>query len=281
MRYLFIVCSLLSLCGCEAVITGEDGGNVVVTFSPADGMYMRTAAADVFTKLNVMAFDASGNKVFSQVRTQTVDDDSFGTMSFSLTEGTYTIVAVGHSSEKSATIKSPQSVQFTASDGKKLTDTFSHCSTLVVSEENDPHTLPMYRAVAMFRLTLTDESIPSAVTSFRFEYTGGSANFNPSTLEGNTKSTQSELRSLSSDGTYEIFTFPYLSATGRLSIRVSALDAGGTIIFSRQFDDVPITRCRITEYRGMFFTDDPCSIHPVDVGFSVDEEWEGIDIIDF
>ncbi|MBQ1780998.1 MAG: hypothetical protein II001_06155, partial [Bacteroidales bacterium] len=45
-------------------------------------------------------------------------DSGFGSLAVDLS-GTYTVVAVGHSCATSATIKSPQLVQFTASNGEK------------------------------------------------------------------------------------------------------------------------------------------------------------------
>ena len=74
-----------------------------------------------------MLFDADGQKVFDKVRTQLATDDDFGTLSAALQAGTYTVVAVGHSSLVSATIKSPQMVQFTAKDGQKLDGHFCYC----------------------------------------------------------------------------------------------------------------------------------------------------------
>ena len=82
-------------------------------------------------------------------------------MSLKLSEGTYTVVAVGHSSKNSATIKSPESVQFTASEGEKLTDTFCACQVISVSGENANHTLPMYRVGAMIQFVLTDKQVPN------------------------------------------------------------------------------------------------------------------------
>ena len=151
-------------------------------------------AGNYFSKLNIQMFNAAGEKVFDKVKTQTKDDDDFGTFSLKLKPGTYWIVAVGHSSKNSATIKSPEAVQFTASDGEKLTDTFCHCSQITIGEDAAEFTLPMYRVGAMIQFCLTDTQVPDNFAYFIMEYTGGSANFNPTTLEGITKSSQSEKR---------------------------------------------------------------------------------------
>ena len=85
-----------------------------LSFAPAAGR-----AVDAFSKLNVQLFTADGSKVFSKVKTQNAGDSGFGSLSLDLADGTYTVVAVGHSCATSATIKSPQLVQFTASNGEK------------------------------------------------------------------------------------------------------------------------------------------------------------------
>ena len=188
---MMLVAVLLTACE-KAMIDGSDDAVVKLTFQPTSQDLTRTTVTQ-FSKLNIQIFDKDGAKVFDKVKTQTKDDDDFCTLSVKLSDGTYTVVAVGHSSTISATIKSPTVCQFTASDGEKLTDTFCHCSTLTISGAGS-YTLPMYRAGAMIQFCLTDSVVPESFAYFLMEYTGGSANFNPTTLEGITKSSQSEKR---------------------------------------------------------------------------------------
>ena len=234
-----------------------------------------------FSKLALQVFDAEGYKVYDKVKTQTSDDDAFGQLGLSLSEGIYRVVAVGHSSKVSPSIKSLQMVQFTSSDGEKLTDTFSYCDTITIGDKPIRRDAVMTRRVAMFRLRMTDADIPSTVASVKFDYKGGSANFNPSTGQGCTKSTQTETRAVSKDGVYEIYTFPYLSDEGVLQITATALSADGSTIRSRTFSDVPITRDRITTYRGTFFQDGDGEITQTTFGFYVDGEWKGEDVYEF
>lgn len=264
-------------------INDEPTGNVVLTFN-ASGAQTRAATpsiGDYFTKLNVMLFNEDGTKYFDKVRTQYSTDENFGQMSLTLPAGEYTVVAVGHSSVKSATIKSPELVQFTASDGEKLTDTFCYEGTVTVGEQPEQHALTMSRVCAMVRFQFTDDEIPAALTHVKFDYTGGSANFNPTTSEGTTKSTQSENRPVSADDQYQVFTFPYMAATGTLKMTVSALASDGTVIKKRTLDAVPVTRNRITTYTGPLFSDGEGSITQSGFGFSVNGEWEGEDNFEF
>lgn len=271
--------------GCEKAITEDvtsDDDDVVLRFHHNSGDVTRAGGMAAYcSKLNVQLFDADGQKVFATVKTQTSQDDDFGTMSLKLQPGTYWVVAVGHSSKNSATIKSLESVQFTASDGEKLTDTFCHCSQIDVSGETADYTLPMYRVGAMIQFCLTDTEVPEAFAYFLMEYTGGSANFNPQTLEGNTKSTQSERRVRNSLMTHQAFTFPYMAATGSIKMTVSATDAEGTVIRKRVFENVPVTRNSITTYTGHFFEDGDGVFTQSDFGFVVHADWDGEEFYEF
>ena len=295
MKQIFVLAALtMIMAGCEKPILGEDGkskgdGNVTLVFSANNGDVTRGSArraatqnlALYFTKLNVQVFDAWGEKAFSTMKTQTSDDSEFGHLTCQLEAGTYTVVAVGHSSIKSATIKSPQMVQFTASDGEKLTDTFCYCGQIEVGNEELQQTFTMQRVAAMVQLKLTDEDVPESFTKMTIGYTGGSANFNPTTFEGTTKSTQSENRTKSDTSTYQVFTFPYLAETGTLKMTVTAYDAQGNTLRQRVFDAVPVTRNKITTYTGHFFEDGDGDITQSGFGFTINGDWDGEDTYTF
>lgn len=291
MKKSILMCAvgLTILASCEKpIIDDVDGGsakkgNVTLTFTAttADAATTRTVSTslqDYFQKLSVMLFDAKGNRAFDKVKTQTADDGDFGQLSIDIAEGTYTVVAVGHSSAVTPTIKSPATVQFTAQNGRKLTDTFCYCGTISVTAEPEQHALTMTRASAMFRLDIQD-GMPDDVAQMKFDYTGGSANFNPTTLEGTTKSTQSEVRG--ADEMLCVYTFPYQSDTGKLKMTVSALSVSGVVIAQREFTDVPMTRNRITTYSGDFFGDGTGEISQSSFGFTVNGAWDGEDTYQF
>ena len=271
--------------GCEKPILpdGESSGTGAVTLEFMAGGVTRSASGigAYASKLNVQLFDEDGQKVFSTVRTQTKDDDDFGTMEVELADGVYTVVAVAHSSARSATIKSPEVVQFTAQDGEKLTDTFCHVSVVEVSGDSHSFTLPMYRAVAMVQLHLTDEMLPEDVWYIKADYSGGSANVNPTTLEGITKSKQSERRIKNELRLHQFFTFPYMSETGTLKMTISATTSDGTVLRQRTFDAVPVTRNRITTYEGKLFGDGEWTATQSDFSFVVNADWDGEVVVGF
>lgn len=283
---------VMIMVGCEKPLFDEndksksvDEGNVTMVFDANNGDSMRRAVtraatgdlAAFFTKLNVQVFDAWGEKAFSTMKTQTATDGDFGQLTCQLEAGTYTVVAVGHSSIKSSTIKSPQMVQFTASDGEKLTDTFCYCGQIEVGNEELQQTFTMQRVTAMVQFKLTDKNVPESFTKITIGYTGGSANFNPTSFEGTTKSTQSENRAKSDTSTYQVYTFPYLAETGTLKMTVTAYDAQGNTLRQRVFDAVPVTRNRITTYTGQFFDGTEGNFTQTAFGFSVNGDWNGED----
>ena len=280
-----IFCALavgLTMTACEnPQLAEKESGNVTLSFIPTttdipvadEQTRANVTIGDYFTKLNVMLFNADGEKVFDKVRTQTIDDSDFGNLNMSLAAGTYTVVAVGHSSIKSATIKSPQMVQFTASDGEKLTDTFCHCGQVTITESGGRHELVMNRVCAMLRFRFTDTDIPSAFARLKIDYTGGSANFNPTTMQGCTKSTQSESRLPAAE--YQVFTFPYLATDGTLKVTVSAITADDAVIRQRTFTNIPVTRNRITTYTGKFFENGDGNIVQTAFGISINSDWDG------
>lgn len=285
MKNIFLTLAAVTmLTACEKPIIADDdrspSGNVTLTLTTAGASTRATATpSEYFAKAALMLFDEQGNRAFDKVKTQTSTDGDFGTFSLSLPAGTYTIVCVGHSSPVTPTIKSAANVQFTAQDGRKLSDVFCYAGVVNVGDEPVQQSLTMNRVTAMVRLLLTDTEVPDQLARWQFTYTGGSANFSPATLAGITKSSQSE--TLQANEPLQVFTFPYQSDKGVLKMTVSALNAQGSVIRSRTFDEVPVTRNRITTYEGHFFEDGDGTITQSAFGFSVNGDWLGEDIFEF
>lgn len=253
-----------------------DKGNTRLMFVPTTGEATRgtLAIGDYFARLAVQLFDSTGAKVFAQSKTQTRDDDDFGTLSVGLKTGTYTVVAVGHSSPVTPIIKSTELVQFTAKDGVKNSDTFCHCGQVTVTEDGGYHELKMNRLTAMITFDFTDETMPDGFHSLDIAYTGGSANFNPMTGQGCTKSSQTETR-MAEWKNYAVFTFPYLSSEGMLRMTLSAHDSDGNLLTTRTLADVPVTRNRITRCTGPLFGEGDFDIKQTNFGITINGEWDG------
>lgn len=282
-KVLYIAILLLAVLACEKMTVGteegtEEQGNVVLHFS-AFQTDMQTRAiqpvSSVFSKLAIMMFDSEGNKVFSKTKTQSNDEDNFGTVVLSTGEGTYTLIAVGHSGYNTPSIALDK-VSFTTKDGLRNTDTFYYYGTITVSNDVEHHDLVMIRATAMFRLQLSDETLPAGVTKLHFKTTGGSADFNPQDGLGCTNSTQEEDRAVTSNSrVFEVFTFPKSVSGSKVKIIVTALDANDNVLKTRTFIDVPVKANYITTYTGNFFDGTETNVTQSGLGFTADPDWAG------
>ena len=181
-KYLFIALALL-LAACEKPVLDEDiastrEANVILHMTQFEQESFGTRAAtditELCSRLNVAIFDADGTKV--KTVAQKEGDTGYGTVALTLAAGTYQLVVIAHNGEGSATITSTEKVTF---PNNKVTDTFYYYGDLVVTDAKQSYDLTLTRAVAMFRLVLTDDEIPSTVTKFKFYYTGGSSTFSP------------------------------------------------------------------------------------------------------
>ena len=246
------------LAACEKPLLGEDAvgdsptdANVILRFTQFEQEAFTRAATDITSlcsRLNIAIFNSEGTKV--KTVAQKEGDSDYGTVALSLAEGTYQLVVIAHNCEGSATITSTEKVTF---PNNKVTDTFYYYGDLVVTSETQNYDLTLTRAVAMFRLVLTDEDIPSAVAKFKFYYTGGSSTFSPKDGYGCVNSKQTEIRTVASDGVYEIYTLPHTEEDVLTKLTVTALDANDNTIKERIFENVPVVRNQVTRYTGSFF----------------------------
>ena len=221
-------------------------------FSVGSGSAVATRAAtnitELCSRLNIAIFDGEGTKVNTVAQKE--GDASYGTVVLSLAAGTYKLVVIAHNCDGSATITSTEKVTF---PNNKVTDTFYYYGDLVVSNEKQTYDLTLTRAVAMFRLVLTDEEVPSNVAKIKFYYVGGSSTFSPKDGYGCVNSKQTEIRTVAADGVYEIYTLPHTEEDVLTKLTVTALDANDNTIKERIFENVPVVRNQVTRYTGSFF----------------------------
>ena len=178
-------------------------------------------------------------------------DADYGSFQLSLRPGAYRVIVIAHNGAKAPVMTDPAKISF---DGK-VTDTFYATEEFTV-EGSVSRSLSLRRAVAMFRL-VTSDTVPSRVTMLRFYYTGGSSTFDALNGVGCVSSRQTETRAVTSDmvgqpATFEVYTFPR-SDTGSLKMQVTAHDAGANVVAQKTFDEVPVRRNLITQYKGNLF----------------------------
>lgn len=263
-KYLFIALALL-VASCEKPILNEDimverEANVILhmrlfeqtAFDTRAKALAHRAATDITnlcTRLNIAIFDADGTKVKTIAQKDT--DSDFGTVAQTLSTGTYQLVVIAHNCDGSATITSTEKVTF---PNNKVTDTFYYYGDLVVTDSQHSYDLTLTRAVAMFRLVLTDEEIPSNVARLKFYYTGGSSTFSPSAGYGCVNSKQTEYRTVAPGlSVFDIYTLPHTEEDVLTKLTVTALDANDNTVKERVFENAPIIRNQITRYTGCFF----------------------------
>ena len=263
-KIMFIALALLVV-ACEKPILDEDihsekEANVILHMTQFEASPLpplqrargtTRAATDITalcSRLNIAIFDADGSKV--KTVAQKEGDASYGTVALTLAAGTYRLVVIAHNCDGSATITSEEKVTF---PNNKVTDTFYYYGDLVVTDNQQSYDLTLTRAVAMFRLVLTDEEIPSNVAKLKFYYTGGSSTFSPSAGYGCVNSKQTEVRTIAEEGIYDIYTLPHTEDDVLTKLTVTALDANDNTVKERLFENVPVTRNQITRYTGSFF----------------------------
>ena len=254
-KYLFIALALL-MAACEKPVLDEDvpnekEANVILHFTQYEHEPFTRAATDITalcSRLNIAIFDADGTKV--KTVAQKEGDASYGTVALTLAAGTYQLVVIAHNCDGSATITSEEKVTF---PNNKVTDTFYYYGDLVVTDAQQSYDLTLTRAVAMFRLVLTDEEIPATVAKLKFYYTGGSSTFSPRDGYGCVNSKQTEVRPTAADGIYDIYTLPHTEDDVLTKLTVTALDANDNTVKERVFENVPVTRNQITRYTGSLF----------------------------
>ena len=267
--------AVLILCGCEKMVIdddvyskGDNGGNVTLHITQTEDATRSSVISDVCGRLNVAVFDAGGQKV--KAIAQTVSDAGFGSVSLSLTAGSYTVVAIGHNCTGSATITSADKVTF---PNNKVTDTFSYFGRLTVTGDRQDVDIRMKRAVAMIRLHLTDEmSAMDDVAQFKFYYLGGSSTFSPSAGYGCVNSKQTEYRACSDDGVYCLYTLPHAANDVLTKMTVTALDASDNALGEIIIENVPVTVNKITDCTGNVRG----GSGSITATITVDADWAGV-----
>lgn len=267
--------TVLILCSCEKMVIdddvyskGDNGGNVTLHVTPAEDATRSSVLSDVCGRLNVAVFDAGGQKV--KAIAQTVADAGFGSVSLSLSAGSYTVVVIGHNCTGSATITSADKVTF---PNNKVTDTFSYFGRLTVTGDRQDVNIKMKRAVAMIRLHLTDEvSGMDDVAQLKFYYLGGSSTFSPAAGYGCVNSKQTEYRAFSDDGVYCLYTLPHAANDVLTKMTVTALDASDNALGEFFIKDVPVTVNKITDCNGSVRG----GSGSVTATITVDADWAGV-----
>jgi len=268
------------------VIPSTDG--IPVTFSvgtleqvPFDNaVQTRAVSGDVCKAISFAIYTLDGES-YTRVQSvnQSVADQSFGSVTFNLEEGTYKVLAIAHNGDMSPTTTNPEKIEFNKNKTTtKMTDTFLYWSEITVDGSSNAFSLDLTRAVAMFQLNLTDVMIPDNVAQLKFYYQGGSSTLDATSGYGCVASKQTEIIDVAPGvRTFEVYTF-IRNNSDFLEMTVSALNSEGTVLKEMKFNNVPIARNYKTRYTGEMFGK---QVIEGTISFNLDSEWMLSDVVDF
>lgn len=238
---------------------------------------------DYCSRLSIAIFDGE-----EKVKTLNLKaEDGYDDIGFNLDAGKYRMVAIGHNGSGNCTISSPEKVKFYKN---KITDTFFYYGTFNVidGEDTDDYIL-LNRAVAQFKVHITDATIPAEAHSIKFYYTGGSSTLDAVTGYGCVQSRQTESFKLQEGKRdYSVYTFPREENKG-LKMTINILDADAQSIKEYSKEGVPVKRNNITQ-TNISIKDhtisDPDQKEDGDsgkgnLGFTVNPDWEGEIVVEF
>ena len=214
-------------------------------------------------------------------------EDGYDDIGINLDAGKYRMVAIGHNGSGNCTISSPEKVKFYKN---KMTDTFFYYGTFnVIDGEDTDNYILLNRAVAQFKVHITDATIPAEAHSIKFYYTGGSSTLDAVTGYGCVQSRQTESFKLQEGKRdYSVYTFPREENKG-LKMTINILDADAQSIKEYSKEGVPVKRNNITQ-TNISIKDhtisDPDQKEDGDsgkgnLGFTVNPDWEGEIIVEF
>lgn len=254
----FLMMLVATLTSCEKFALDETStdphdANANVTFHVSMGKNQstefNTKATDsnaiplekVCSRLSLGIFDEIGKvKTLNTLST----DKGYGNLSVSLDEGEYRVVIIGHNGAGNCTISSPEKIKFS---NNKLTDTFYYYGRLNITSEETEETIELKRAVAQFKVHITDSVIPTNARSIKFYYLGGSSTLDATSGYGCVNSRQTEIFKLAKDQRdYSVYTFPHEDSQG-LNMKISILDADGKTIRELDKDNIEVKCNYITK----------------------------------
>ena len=253
---------------------GLDEGNEEIEGKPLE---------DYCSRLSIAIFDGE-----EKVKTLNLKaEDGYKDIGINLDAGKYRMVAIGHNGSGNCTISSPEKVKFYKN---KMTDTFFYYGTFNVidGEDTDDYIL-LNRAVAQFKVHITDATIPAEAHSIKFYYTGGSSTLDAVTGYGCVKSRQTENFKLQEGKRdYSVYTFPREENKG-LKMTINILDADAQSIKEYSKEGVPVKCSNITQ------TNISIQDHTISepnqkenddsgnggLGFTVNPDWEGEIVVEF
>ena len=222
---------------------------------------------DRFTRMTMVLYQ---DDVRVDYVNQENSDPGFGTMSVDLDPGTYQLVVLAHSGQRTPTTTNCHKISFSA----PLTDVFSYYGDVTIGKEASEKTVQLTRAVAKIQLNITDD-IPDNVSFFNYIYKGASVSFDPATQIGVVSSTRRNVEIEKAEGvkTFELYTF-VSSDNQTVDWDFAGYSESNEVIGSKKFSDIPVSLRKVTKIDSPVF--DGVIEGPTDITFTFDDTWEGV-----
>ena len=222
---------------------------------------------DRFTRMTMVLYQ---DDVRVDYVNQENSDPGFGTMSVDLDPGTYQLVVLAHSGQRTPTTTNCHKISFSA----PLTDVFSYYGDVVIGKEASKITVQLTRAVAKIQLNITDE-IPEGVSFFNYIYKGASLSFDPATQIGVVSSTRRNVEIEKAEGvkTFELYTF-VSSDNQTVDWDFAGYSESNEVIGSKKFSDIPVSLRKVSKIDSPVF--DGVIEGPTDISVILDDTWDGV-----
>lgn len=286
----WLVVTAVGLASCEKMVLSEDDASAVSKVKDPTLVLRVTATetradvnpGDVWETLIFQVYNQDSVKVADII--QTNDESSFGTAAFSLDEGDYRVVIVGHSSAGNPSVRKLSTVEFSKTTG--YSDTFYAKADVHVTAHAKEQSITLQRATSLLRFKTTD-GVPSDVKSIKFAFEGGSSVLDLNTGYGTTASKQEvfiDIDPAQTDQPLVADLYTILRADeASVKLVVTAYsvpkadvttdNVESVTLYSRDFKSqpIPMLHHQITEFEGLFFA------KQISVPFAVsaDVTWAG------
>lgn len=247
LHYIFILCILFILIGCEKayIPNGKgnnteqevvDGNKVKITISKAED---QADIKQLCTRISYCVFTASGELYV--VKHQSITDADFGCKTLSIADGRYRLVVIAHSGAGNISIESQEKIKF---KDNKITDTFAYSADIDVADDCS-YDVELNRIVANVHVVISG-AMPENVKQMEFYYTGGSSTYSCLSGYGSVNSRQTEYREVTTDmighaAEFDIYTIPH-ETSNALKLTIKALAEDNSVIKSVQYSDIQVAR---------------------------------------
>ena len=202
-----------------------------------------------------LAFYQGNTEVYKSTQLKT-DATTFGTFSLSLPMGSYTMVAIAHTSktEYPFALTSPTVAAYT---GDHAYETFTHTQTVNITDTDEVDiSATLSRIISQLKVVSTDGKTAN-VSNVRMTFSAGGRAFNPTTgyATVNTGFSNTVGNSAAVGATSTSSTVFFLADDEQtMDVTIETLDSGGNTLFSKTVQNVPFQRNRITKLSGAIYT---------------------------